>query len=333
MSIQTTKFKISIVIPVYNVEIYIERCLSSCINQSNVKLGVDYEIIIVNDGSPDNSAEIARRIINDKAGCRIINQENKGLGGARNTGIENASGEYIWFVDSDDWIADDSISKLLTAISFSERPDIVMFRAANILDDKVQIRQKEFESTEKVKTGIDLFCQGYLQTCAPFQIIKRSLFFDNNLRFIERIFHEDNEFMPRLAYYANRVACINDVLYFVFQNPNSITRSVNPKKAFDLITVCSNLIEFRDNHEISGRIKRHLNSFICLSFNNALNVIKNTSSNTKRLFRSKLHSQLQILKCYRESHNKSYQIEYYLMKLFGPILTYRLIKLMNRIER
>ena len=314
MSTPITKFKISIVIPVYKVERYIERCLSSCINQSNVKLGVDYEIIIVNDGSPDNSAEIARRIINDKAGCRIINQENKGLGGARNTGIENASGEYIWFVDSDDWIADNSISKLLTAISFSERPDIVMFRAANILDDKVQIRQKEFESTEKVKSGMDLFCQGYLQTCAPFQIIKRSLFFDNNLRFIERIFHEDNEFMPRLAYYANRVACINDVLYFVFQNPNSITRSVNPKKAFDLLVVCSHLDSFLSKNEFNKVSSSKISTFISLSLNNALNVVSEQTAEVRKKFNSELQSNKYLLKNFRLSGKPIYILEFLLFK-------------------
>lgn len=94
--------KLSIIIPVYNVELYIEKCLQSCLSQD---IPYDeYEIIVVNDGSPDGSLAIAESIAKTTTNMTIISQKNGGLSAARNTGMSVAKGEYIWFVDSDDWI-------------------------------------------------------------------------------------------------------------------------------------------------------------------------------------------------------------------------------------
>ena len=94
--------KLSIIIPMYNVEPYIEKCLLSCLNQNIPH--ADYEIIVVNDGSPDGSLGIARRIASTVDNMLIVSQENGGLSAARNKGLSYAKGEYVWFVDSDDWI-------------------------------------------------------------------------------------------------------------------------------------------------------------------------------------------------------------------------------------
>lgn len=217
----------SIIIPAYNVEKYIERCLRSCLNQINIDSD-DFEIIVVNDGSPDNSAEIAKYILAEYPNGKIINQANKGLGGARNTGIENASGEYIWFIDSDDWIAPESLSILMKSISDYSKPDLIIFRAENVFGEIHQHR-KIPDISSGIHSGIEIFSKGGLRTCAPFQIIKRDLLLKNNLRFVEGIFHEDNEFMPRLAYFSKTAVQIDAILYFVYQNPTSITRTINPK--------------------------------------------------------------------------------------------------------
>ena len=97
--------KLSIVVPVYNVEKYIVRCISSLISQDYD----DYEIIIVNDGTPDNSIEVLTSKISDER-ITIIHQENGGLSSARNVGMHHANGEYIWFVDSDDWVEKNCLS-------------------------------------------------------------------------------------------------------------------------------------------------------------------------------------------------------------------------------
>ena len=115
--------KVSVIVPVYNVEQYIKRCINSIYAQ----IYAAHEVICVNDGSTDGSLEVLQRLAIGHPSLKIINQANKGLGGARNTGVEHATGDYIWFVDSDDWIEPDSLSSLARLIIENPYPDIVLF--------------------------------------------------------------------------------------------------------------------------------------------------------------------------------------------------------------
>ena len=106
--------KISLIIPVYNVEQYLEKCLLSCLDQDLPQS--DYEIIVVNDGSPDGSLAIAERIAATATNITVVSQENGGLSAARNTGLEIAKGKYVWFIDSDDTIKKNWKKGLLSGI-------------------------------------------------------------------------------------------------------------------------------------------------------------------------------------------------------------------------
>ena len=108
--------KLTIIIPIYNVEPYIKRCLMSCILQDS-SLGEEYEIICVNDGTKDKSAEIAKEIALSYNGVVVIDQENGGLSSARNTGLSYARGEYVWFVDSDDYIEENCLPRILSYLN------------------------------------------------------------------------------------------------------------------------------------------------------------------------------------------------------------------------
>lgn len=117
---------LSIIIPVYNLENYIGRCLESCIDQSCVE--TMYEIICVDDGSKDNSAQIIKKYSEHNNRIKYIHKENGGVSSARNLGLTKASGEYVWFVDGDDWIRKDSIRAIGNIVaSISEKPDSVLF--------------------------------------------------------------------------------------------------------------------------------------------------------------------------------------------------------------
>lgn len=115
--------KLSIIIPVYNVEKYVGRCLESCLDQDLPK--DEYEIIVVNDGTQDNSVQVIEKYIKPENNVTLIHRENGGLSAARNTGLKHAQGEYVWFVDSDDWIEKDSLSKL---IQYIKKYDLDVFR-------------------------------------------------------------------------------------------------------------------------------------------------------------------------------------------------------------
>ena len=102
---------LSIILPVYNVEAYLGRCINSCLCQDLPK--DNYEIIVVIDGSPDNSIEVARRFQSDNDNVKIVVRENGGLSAARNTGLEAASGDYVWFIDSDDYIEENILGDIV----------------------------------------------------------------------------------------------------------------------------------------------------------------------------------------------------------------------------
>ena len=147
-----TDLLLSIIIPVYKVEKYIKRCLDSIYNQRVEEHC--FETIVVNDGSPDNSGAIVRQYMAEHINCRLINQENQGLSVARNTGLDHAKGEYIWFVDSDDWLTKDSLSIVLdTIISY---PKIDVFATVLMMQYEKKDKAKvEYVPNPKVKSGRD----------------------------------------------------------------------------------------------------------------------------------------------------------------------------------
>ena len=302
---------ISIIIPIYNVEKYLERCLKSIIKNNEPQTGI--EIIVVDDGSPDKSFEVAENLLKDSPNAHIIRQKNQGLGGARNTGIENAKGEYVWFIDSDDWISPNSLSILKNAIGKYEHPDLLMFRAADVINDNEIIRQSPFP--DKISSGIDIFCKGSLISCAPFQIIKRRVLDDNIIRFIPGIYHEDTEFMPRLAYYSQTVAQINDVLYFVRQNPNSITRTINPKKSFDMIEVCKSLSAFINSHNYNGKSHLAMHGLISMTLNNAFFELTRADKKVREKFEITLSQNKYLFKHLRKSKVPKYILEWVLFQI------------------
>lgn len=257
--------KLSIIIPVFNVEKYIEKCIISCCTQNIPKN--EYEIIIINDGSTDNSLNILNHLSLEIPNITIFSQINKGLSAARNQGLLIAKGEYVWFIDSDDWIIHNCL-KTVCELCYNNKLDVLAINAANAPSDNSLKRIRLNNCNSNIIDGKKYLLENNIQLCAPFYIIKRSLLIEKNLLFFEGILHEDIEYTPRLLYYTDRLLFLDKILYFVYQNPNSITRSINPKKSFDLIIVCSKLSEFSDKIEIRYKIK--ISNIISTAINNAL---------------------------------------------------------------
>lgn len=200
----TTKF--SIIIPIYNVEKYLSKCLDSIINQTYDNI----EIICINDGSTDNSLQILEKYAINDSRIKIINQENSGVSVARNVGIDNATGDYILFVDADDWIDLDTckdINKELT----NQHIDIITFNH-NIVT-KTTTRPSKAIAINKF-----VFCAA----CYKADIIK-----NNNIKFPENIkFSEDHFFKYKFLYHAKDIKYIDKYLYFYnLTNENSATKN------------------------------------------------------------------------------------------------------------
>lgn len=309
---------LSLIVPAFKVENFIGDCLGSCINQSNNK-DFCYEIVVVDDGSPDKSYQIAKNELKNFNPHQIIQQENKGLSAARNIGLSHTKGDYVWFIDSDDWISSDSLSIISKKLQ-DDNPDILMIRAANCFDNKQVIRQRKFPYVHSNVSGEDIFLSDCWTTCVPFFIIRRDFLIKNNLKFMEGVFHEDNEFTPRLLLAAKKVSQINDVLYFVRQNPNSITRSVNPKKAFDIIKVLNSLDLFINNNNFPPYILAKFGWFISMTLNVALIQSQSFEKNVKQEFTELIQKNKHLIRYYKLSKIPRYFTEWLLFRFSDNIV-------------
>lgn len=173
--------KLSIVIPVYNVEKYVSECLDSCLEQ-NIDI-TDYEIIIVNDGSTDNSANLIN-LYAKQSNIIIINQENLGLSAARNAGMKIAKGEYIWFVDSDDWIEPGILKRILLAISLCAKDCFrlnyrTVTEAGKILKDYTPLKKGD----ESCQTGMEFLSKDFSFSFYAWSFVFNRYFLLKNNRF------------------------------------------------------------------------------------------------------------------------------------------------------
>lgn len=313
--------KLSIIIPVYNVEQYISICLDSVVNQVNVSYN-DYEVIVVNDGSPDNSINIINKY--NWKGCyhKVISQDNKGLSCARNKGLEYARGEYVWFIDSDDYITENAIAEI---ISLAEEVDIINIGYEDIVNGN---RAQMYIPNEYTEGKKHLIC-GYLQP-AQFHIFKKDFLDRWNLRFLKGIYHEDAEFTPRSLYLATTINNIRKPLYLYRKHEGSIMNTVNPKRAFDNLIVADSLISFSNEHLIPIYSNPILGT-ICLCINNALYVISQASNNDQKKWINKFNSQPMFIKALMNSKVIKYKLEGYLFKIL-PVNCIMIYKLLTKLR-
>lgn len=239
--------KVSILVPVYGVEKFIEKCAVSLFEQTFD----DIEYIFVNDQSKDKSIEILQNVIlrysNRKNRIKIINHSvNKGLAGARNTGIENATGDYILHVDSDDYIELNTI-ELLYNKAISENADVVV---CNFFLEWSHTQKKVIQSfNENRNIFIENILAGKIVTSVWNKLIKRSLYVDNNIHAIEGVnLGEDFVTIPKLIYYSQKISKVSDCLYHYIQmNANSYTKQISDKNIENLVSVYSELEIFFKN--------------------------------------------------------------------------------------
>lgn len=218
------KTKISVIVPVHNTEEFLEACIDSLVNQTLEEI----EIILVNDYSTDNSMKILNKYKNmyDNKIILIDLKENLGPGGARNRGIDIASGEYIGFVDSDDHVEVDMFEGMYKIAKLYDC-DMVdcAYRNKHIMKDSLDISSDVWGDLTDEKRKRLIIDPGYIWS----KIIKKSILIDNNLRFREKVKYEDIDFTRILCLYINSVYGSDMIYYFYEQNENSITNSKNIK--------------------------------------------------------------------------------------------------------
>lgn len=239
---------LSVIIPIYKVEPYIKQCLKSILEQRISPEMI--ELVLVNDGTPDNSMCIVDELIAGENNVKVINQENQGLSVARNAGLDHARGKYIWFIDSDDWLEPDAFDTVKKSIE--RYPDIDVFASVLKMNyEKTGKVEIEYEPNYRVKSGRDyLFRNGNANRGACQRYIFRHDFLKKyNLLFMPHVYHEDGEFGNRMLYLAESLMIIDKPLYnYRIRMSGSIMSSRPMKANEDLIKVYSSLKRFAEEH-------------------------------------------------------------------------------------
>jgi glycosyltransferase involved in cell wall biosynthesis len=223
--------KISFVIPVYNAAKYLNKCVDS-IFQSDLEDG-QYEIILVDDGSTDNSVEVSQQICAAHSQVSLYTQKNQGSSVARNTGIDHATGDYIWFIDSDDFLDSSLLKNIYNDINAHQQLDIYA----------VQLKIIDGYNTQKecvqpllahniIMKGRDAVLNGYQPSSACALICRREWLKNNNLKFYPGISHQDVEFTMRAVSLAGNVYFSVYTPYFYIKHNGSVSRAQNAKKFY-----------------------------------------------------------------------------------------------------
>lgn len=223
--------KLSVVVPIYNVENYLRRCVDSLLNQDLEPS--DYEIILIDDGSTDGSGAIADAYAAKYSHICAIHQANAGLSGARNTGIGAASGEYVQFVDSDDYLEPNVLGALLDKMA-AERLDVLRFNYQNV-DECYRVfepykEHKPFvDYRDSVTDGLTFLTERLGYGCYAWQFMMRTDLV-KGCRFTEGIYFEDTDWTPRLLAGAQRVTSVDTLVYNYLMRRGSITQSIAREK-------------------------------------------------------------------------------------------------------
>ena len=216
---------LTIIIPMYNVSHYLEKCIN------NIKIeNIDYEILMINDGSPDNSLEVANQLKKINPNIKTLSQDNKGLGGARNLGIKNATGKYILFLDADDILIKQDFKFLE-----NENAEIIEYSSKNIDPDGVILSEFSANDICNSLDGISYAQNNPSMFSACNKLYSTAFFNSNNLFFEEHIYIEDFEFNSRAFLLTKSIKSSKEVFQHFVQMPNSITRNTDKSKKIKLV--------------------------------------------------------------------------------------------------
>ena len=235
---------LSIIVPIYKVEQYLRKCVDSLLDQD---LGTDeYEIILVDDGSPDNCGIIADEYAAKFSNIRVIHQENGGLSAARNAGIVSAKGEYIQFVDSDDYLDSNVLGKLINRVQ-RDNLDVLRFNYQNVNEEYVVFEPNKesrpyMDYSKSICSGLEFLNERLGYACYAWQFISRTCLL-KECYFKDQILFEDAQWAPRMLRNASNVSSMPDICYNYLSRTGSITKADDIDKQQQLVESKISLIE------------------------------------------------------------------------------------------
>ena len=252
--------KLSVIIPVYNVEAYLAKCLDSILTVPSA----DYEIIIVNDGSTDDSIAVAEQYRRMHPSLiRVITTENQGQGSARNVGISLAEGEFLYFIDSDDYLAEGGMQGILSCLD--EEFDILIFDSIAVTGTGKQLKYMAgctHTGSLSLKEHPGLILEG---PDVWNKIFRRSLWIESGVRFPTRVWFEDLRAVPKLYYYTDRILYRPEAWHRYLQRYNSVTNTTKAMRNREIIPAVDDVISFYRAKGMGETLKAELEylAFYC----------------------------------------------------------------------
>lgn len=313
---------ISVIVPIYKVEQYLERCVDSILNQTFT----DFELVLVDDGSPDNCGVICDEYAKKDERIVVIHKENGGLSDARNAGIEwalkNSDSEWITFIDSDDWVHIDYLEYLYNSAKKNNTDiSVCHFERMSDIDNKINTK---LPLSANVYTPEDFHVKENINAVVAWgKLYKKELWTD--IRYPYGKIHEDEFTTYKLLFKCNMITVLDCELYYYYINPNGIMNSEWSVKRLDILDALENQIEFFKKNHYSKALCDKLKLYIELlyksniiikekSFSNTLTAETNSVKKKMRKTIIKYHKQLKIS---LKSHYWHYEVAFpYLMRVY-----------------
>lgn len=304
----------SIIVPVYKAEKYIHSCIESILTQRYT----DFELLLVDDGSPDKSGDICENYAKADKRIRVFHQQNKGVSAARNTGLDNVTGQYVLFVDADDMLYPNALNVLKQQLDISDANiDLIQFS----INNEYNIYETDDKFSEILSSG-DYVKAGTLNVCIGGSLFNNEIIKINHLRFNEQIkYAEDQLFIFDYLKYSQSNIRINNVLYFYRINSNSAVRNMDCGEIIQSIKI---LNDYKKTNELSDiLLSKQILSFIYyLSIKSAISITK-----IRSLY---INANLNITNCIIRSKGVR---SFYKIAGFSPYLAILLTRLYGRIAK
>lgn len=312
--------KFSIIVPVYNVENYLSECLESLVHQNFD----DYEIVLINDGSSDSSSKICEEYDQKYKKVMYYSKDNGGLSDARNYGMSKAKGDYLIFVDSDDWIAEETLVKFNDVLD--AQVDVLITRITEVYPDESQPRDIGFEHYLASPLTQDRAVEWIMKKTenswpAVKYIVSRKFVESNNLLFKVGRLHEDLDWTSNMCLYATSYAGFSDEWYYHrMERKGSITNSIRTKNIVDTVEMAGDF--FRSNSENESYAVGLIKERMMLSVYAKLHEIKKCPKEEKNLVVNTIKSNYLI---FSVAPKKKYRLFVKIMNLAGPSVALRLL--------
>lgn len=280
--------KISVIIPVYNVEKYIDQCIESVLIQTYKNI----EVVLIDDGSPDNCGKILDEYALKDTRIIVIHNSNGGLSSARNTGIKVATGDYLTFLDSDDYWDDKTAIESLVNQLGEFKSDVISWGYKKFYEEKMifkevamGLKHTTVMNLNKEDALISMIKHNCYIASAWNKLVNRELFEKNDLFFIKDIFSEDIDWCARLAVHANSFDILNNNFYVYRQRDGSITKTINENNIINLENILATCLNFLPS-DSSSLMQKSYNAFVAVQYANyliCLNYIKGSECFEKHL--------------------------------------------------